>query len=149
MADTLTIRPAGPDELAALSALERASFSQDRIAKRSWRRLLRRPSALVLVAEAQGLAGALVLLFRRRSGIARVYSLAVTAASRGNGVGGALLTQASAAAAQRGCTHLRLETRLDNRAAQALFRRQGFAVTGRTESYYQDGMAALRLERRL
>ena len=149
MADILTIRPAGPDEVAALSALEQASFSQDRIARRSWRRLLRRPSALVLVAEARELAGALVLLFRRGAGIARVYSLAVAASSRGSGIGGALLAQAGAAAAQRGCTHLRLETRLDNRAAQALFRRHGFAVTGRTEHYYQDGMTALRLERRL
>ncbi len=149
MAELLTIRPADPDAAAALNALELASFGQDRIAPRSWRRLLRRPSALVLVAEAQELAGAVVLLFRRRTAIARVYSLAVAAAWRGSGLGAALLAQAGDAAARRGCTRLRLETRLDNRAAQALFRRQGFAVTGRTENYYQDGMAALRLERRL
>ena len=47
----------------------------------------------------------------------------------------------------RPCRAVRLETRLDNSRAQALFARQGFAVTGRTDGYYQDGMAALRLER--
>jgi len=149
MADTLSIRPAGPDDLAALTALEAASFNLDRIARRSWRRLLCRPSALVLVAGTADLVGALVLLFRRHSRIARVYSIAVAATERGSGLGGALLSEAGWAAVRRGCTHLRLETRLDNRAAQALFRRQGFALTGRTENYYQDGMAALRLERRL
>jgi [ribosomal protein S18]-alanine N-acetyltransferase len=143
------LRIAGPTDLAALAALEQASFRQDRIAQRSWRRLLRRPSVVVLVAEAAGLAGALVLLLRRGSRIARVYSIAVAAARRGSGLGGALLQRAGEEASRRGCTHLRLETRLDNSAAQALFRRQGFAVTGQTEDYYQDGMAALRLERGL
>ena len=141
------------DDLAALVALEAASFSQDRISRRSWRRLVLRPSAMVLASVAAigsgDLAGALVLLFRRRSRIARVYSIAVAASSRGNGVGAALLAQAGAAATRRGCTHLRLETRVDNRPAQVLFRREGFAETGRTEDYYQDGMAALRFERRL
>jgi [ribosomal protein S18]-alanine N-acetyltransferase len=144
MADTYSIRPAGPDDLALLNALEETSFSLDRITRRSWRRLLRQPSALVLIA---GSDGALVLLFRRGARIARIYSIAVAAARRGSGLGGALLEEAGNAALRRGCTHLRLETRLDNRGAQALFRRQGFAPIGRTENYYQDGMAALRLER--
>jgi ribosomal-protein-alanine N-acetyltransferase len=146
--DQSAVRPADQTDLPALIALEEASFAHDRISRRSWQRLLRRPTALVLVvAEAAGLAGALVLLFRRRSYIARVYSIA--AARRRGGIGRALLAAAGNAAARRSCTHLRLETRLDNHAAQALFRRQGFAPIGRTENYYQDGMTALRLERRL
>jgi ribosomal protein S18 acetylase RimI-like enzyme len=144
------LRAANDSDRAALEALEAASFTQDRIASRSWRRLLRRPSALVLVA-ARGphLAGALVLLFRRGSGVARVYSLAVAAAERGRGIARLLLGHAADASAGRGCRAIRLETRLDNAPAQALFRREGFAVTGRTERYYEDGMAALRLERPL
>jgi [ribosomal protein S18]-alanine N-acetyltransferase len=146
----MALRPAVPTDLAQLIALEQASFAGDRIAAPSWRRLLRRPSVQVLVAEnAAGIAGALVLLFRRRSRIARVYSIAVMERHRGTGLGRALIEQAQCCAAQRGCTRLRLETRLDNHPAQALFARLGFAVTAQAPDYYQDGMAALRLECRL
>ncbi|GGF30835.1 hypothetical protein GCM10011611_41130 [Aliidongia dinghuensis] len=144
------LRVATPADRPALEALEAASFSQDRISARSWRRLLRRPSALILVAPAAaGLAGALVMLFRRGSRIARVYSIAVAAAQRGNGFARLLLGRAADAAQERGCRAVRLETRLDNHNAQSLFAREGFAVTGRTDDYYEDGMAALRLERPL
>src|ERR1700761_4630719 len=44
------LRAANDADRPGLAALEAASFTQDRIAPRSWRRLLRRPSALVLVA---------------------------------------------------------------------------------------------------
>jgi ribosomal protein S18 acetylase RimI-like enzyme len=144
------LRAANDADRPSLAALEAASFTQDRIAPRSWRRLLQRPSALVLVAcLGERVAGALVLLFRRGSRIARVYSLAVAATDRGRGLARLLLNRAIRASAARGCRAVRLETRLDNVPAQALFGREGFAVTGRTERYYEDGMAALRLERPL
>jgi len=144
------LRLALPSDLARLIALEQASFTGDRIAPRSWRRLLRRPSALVLVAAAgDGIAGALILLFRRHSCIARVYSIAVAERRRGSGLGHSLIETAKGLAAQQGCSRLRLETRLDNGPAQTLFRRLGFAVAGQTPDYYQDGMAALRLEYRI
>ena len=159
------VRLANDSDRPALVALEAASFAHDRITPRSWRRLLARPSALILVAgntpgsaashrphaniPDQGIAGALVLLFRRGSRVARVYSLAVAAADRGRGIARMLLDQAASAATARNCRTVRLETRLDNTAAQSLFHREGFAVTGRTDAYYEDGMAALRLERPL
>jgi len=39
--------------------------------------------------------------------------------------------------------------RIDNAGAIALYRREGFAGTGREENYYEDGAAALRFEKRL
>ena len=142
------VRVANLSDRPALEALETASFAQDRIASRSWRRLLQRPSALVLVApHGAEIAGALVLLFRRGSQVARIYSIAVAASARGAGIGPSLIDWALLVATARRCRAVRLETRLDNSRAQALFARQGFAVTGRTDGYYQDGMAALRLER--
>lgn len=144
----MSVRVASLSDRPALAALEAASFTQDRITPRSWQRLLQRQSALVLVAPHDtGIAGALVLLFRNGSRIARIYSIAVASAERGTGIGPALIGWALLVAAARQCRAVRLETRLDNIQAQALFARQGFAVTGRTDGYYQDGTAALRLER--
>lgn len=145
---TSSVRVANASDWEALAALETASFTEDRIAPRGWRRLLMQPSALVLVAPRNtAINGALVLLFRRGTEVARVYSIAVAEPARGAGMGGTLIEWAVLAAAARGCTAMRLETRLDNHPARALFARHGFTVTGRTERYYQDGMAALRLER--
>ncbi len=145
---TSSVRVATLADWPALVALETACFTHDRIAPRGWRRMLQRPSALVLVTPRNAaINGALVLLFRRDTRVARIYSIAVDERARGRGMGATLLEWAVLAAAARGCTTLRLETRLDNRAARTLFVRHGFAVTGRTERYYEDGMAALRLER--
>jgi ribosomal protein S18 acetylase RimI-like enzyme len=143
-----TLRTATLLDLPRLVALEEASFAGNRIARRSWSQLLRGPSALVFVAEhSDEIVGALVLLFRQTSCVARVYSIAVAARHRGTGIGRALMEIASLAVAARGCTCMRLETRLDNHPAQALFARLGYTVTGQTAGYYEDGMAALRLER--
>ncbi|HLZ65522.1 MAG TPA: N-acetyltransferase [Aliidongia sp.] len=145
---TSSVRVANALDWEALAALEATSFAHDRISPRGWRRLLKQPSALILVAPRNvAITGALVLLFRQGTQVARVYSIAVAESARGSGMGGTLLEWAVLAAAARGCTVMRLETRLDNYPAQTLFARHGFTVTGRTEAYYQDGMAALRLER--
>ncbi|HVZ45526.1 MAG TPA: peptidase C39 family protein, partial [Ramlibacter sp.] len=145
------LRRAAPEDLAALCALEESAFSGDRISARSWRSLLASASAAVLVAPAgqQALDGAAVLLTRRASGVARLYSIAVASAARGHGVGGALVQACIEAARGKGCSVLRLETRADNRAAQSLFRRFGFTEIGRKPRYYADGQTAWRFEKSL
>jgi [ribosomal protein S18]-alanine N-acetyltransferase len=143
-----SVRVASLTDCAALAALEESSFTHDRISPRAWRRLLQQPTALVLAAPRNtAISGALVLLFRGRTRVARVYSIAVHESVRGSGLGATLLEWAVLAATARGCIALRLETRTDNHAAQTLFTRHGFKIVGRTEGYYQDGAAALRLER--
>ena len=69
---------AGPADLPALEQLENAAFSSDRISRRSWGRLLLSPSARVLVVRSgQTLGGACVVLRRKGSSVARLYSIAV------------------------------------------------------------------------
>jgi ribosomal protein S18 acetylase RimI-like enzyme len=141
---TTTIRPGTPADLDAIVALEQAAFATDRISRRSFARLLGRPSAAVLVAErGRMLLGCAVVLFRAFSRRARLYSLAVAPAVAGQGIGGRLLGAAEDAAIEKGCVSLGLEVRADNRAALGLYQRRDYRLIGRTEDYYSDGAAAL------
>ncbi|WP_394790918.1 GNAT family N-acetyltransferase/peptidase C39 family protein [Rhodoferax sp.] len=144
---TLSLRTAGTQDLPALVQLEQSAFSGDRISTRSWRSLVCSASASVTIAStADGVAGASVLLHGARSSVARLYSIAVDPAARGQGVARRLLEAAIERARAVGASVLRLETRADNRAAQALFTRYGFTPLDRKPGYYADGMDALRYQ---
>ena len=111
----------------------------DRLSRRSLGRLLSRSSALTLVAVAGGdIVGYAMLLFRKGSRAARLYSLVRSPASAGQGIGEALLVAAERAAAKRGAGEMRLEVRPDNGRAKALYERLGYAVFARIADYYED-----------
>jgi ribosomal protein S18 acetylase RimI-like enzyme len=149
-APLVRIRAAQPGDIAALCRLETAVFPGDRIAPASFRRLLSRPSAELRVATAGGdLLGYALLLFRKGTSVARLYSIAVAAEARGRGVGRRLMEDAARIARARGSLSLRLEVRRDNSAAIGLYEGLGYRVFGRHAGYYDDGMDALRMECRL
>lgn len=144
------IRPARASDVHALLAIESAVFHSDRLSRRSFRHLVASPSAAVLVALADGkVAGYCVLLFRAGVPAARLYSIATAADFEGRGIGRSLIEASEREAAKRGRRSLRLEVREDNSRAIAIYRRVGFEPIGREPGYYQDDMAAIRLEKRL
>jgi ribosomal-protein-alanine acetyltransferase len=146
----MTIRKAETGDIAAIARLEERAFASDRLSRRNIAALSRRPTAACLVAEQGGaLAGYALVLFRRGSNAARLYSIAVDPASSGRGIGARLLAAAEAAALAGGAQTLRLEVRTDNDAAIRLYEGRGYRAIGRRESYYADGTAALRYERPL
>ena len=139
------IRQALASDVDGLVALEHAVFAADRLSPRSYRRLVAGCSARVLVATEEGrIVGSAVVLFRARSRVARLYSIAVAPGMAGAGTGRALLSSAFAAAAEHDCTELRLEVREDNPRAIAFYERNGFVATGRRPGYYADGATAIR-----
>lgn len=145
---SLHFRAATETDLDSLFELEFAAFTADRISRRSWQDLLASQSAHIIVAELAGkVAGSVVLLFNQKTSIARVYSLAVSTPARGHGLGEKLLEAAVEKAERNGSHAVRLETRADNQTAQRLFERCGFASFERTDTYYEDGMDALRYQR--
>ncbi|WP_019592416.1 GNAT family N-acetyltransferase/peptidase C39 family protein [Thioalkalivibrio sp. ALRh] len=151
-AESPLIRPATLEDLEALVALEDAAFEIDRISRRQFRYLLTRGHAATLVAESpggEGLLGYVMLLFSRGTSLARLYSIAVSARARGQGLGRRLVEAAEDAARQHGRTDLRLEVRRDNAASLALFRGLGYRDFGTIDDYYEDHMDALRLQKSL
>ncbi|WP_018873098.1 GNAT family N-acetyltransferase/peptidase C39 family protein [Thioalkalivibrio sp. ALJ16] len=151
-AESPLIRPATLEDLEALVALEDAAFEIDRISRRQFRYLLTRGHAATLVVEdpgGEGLLGYVMLLFSRGTSLARLYSIAVSARARGQGLGRRLVEAAEDAARQHGRTDLRLEVRRDNAASLALFRGLGYRDFGTIDDYYEDHMDALRLQKSL
>jgi len=148
--------PATLADLPRLMALENAVFATDRISRRQFRYLLGK--ALVVKAVDDGpkeepdgekLLGCLVLLFRRDSRHARIYSLAVAPAARRKGLARRLLAYAETASRRRGLSGIVLEVREDNEAALALYLSAGFRRIGRRLNYYEDSATAARLEKKL
>lgn len=144
------IRPGQATDLPALLALEQRSFDHDRMSRRSFARLLAGDTALWRVADSpDGVLGYALVLFRRSSRIARLYSIAIDAGVRGRGLGRTLLQAAERSAADRGADRMRLEVRPDNTAAIALYQAAGYRSIGRYPAFYEDGSDALRLEKAL
>jgi ribosomal protein S18 acetylase RimI-like enzyme len=145
------VRTATPADLDALVALELSAFCGVRMSRRQYRRHLASPGAAVLVAAApgEGLLGSALVFFRSGSSRARLYSIATAPAARGRGLGARLLAAAERAARERGCRALRLEVRVDNAAAIALYERAGYGRIGRYAGYYEDGADAWRYEKTL
>lgn len=144
------IRRATPADLDALVALEQASFDHDRVSRAQFRRHLASPSAAVLVAEARGqVLGAALLFFRRGARVARLYSIAIARAARGQGLGANLLQTAEREARARGCAAMKLEVRTDNAPAIALYERRGYQRRARELGFYENGMDAWRYEKPL
>ncbi|CAI2796958.1 GNAT family N-acetyltransferase [Pseudomonas fluorescens group sp.] len=146
----LSFRVASPFDVPELMALEQQCFTTDRLSSRRFQWMISRAHGQLLVAEEDGqLLGYALVLFRRGSACARLYSIAIAAHLRGVGLGQQLLKRAEACAAAHACAHLRLEVRTDNPGALALYERNGYRRFAVVNDYYEDHSPALRLEKTL
>jgi ribosomal protein S18 acetylase RimI-like enzyme len=144
------IRAAQASGIDALVAIEDAAFATDRLSRRSFRQLIDSDTTDALVAETEGrVAGYCIVLFRAGSGVARLYSVAVSPSLAGTGIGRLLLDAAESTAFEKNRLILRLEVREDNPRAIALYERNGYHRIGRETDYYEDGEAALRYQKTL
>ena len=138
-----SIRPAVRADVATLLALEEATFTADRISRARWLHHIASATASVLVHGQPGaIDAAAVVLYRRNSRRARLYSLAVHSSTRGSGLGAALLAAAETDARANGCTAMHLEVRTGNPVAIALYERHGYTRYGRLAHFYEDGADA-------
>ncbi|MFC6633959.1 GNAT family N-acetyltransferase/peptidase C39 family protein [Microbulbifer taiwanensis] len=147
---TFEIRPAAPADVPALHALEQACFDGDRLSRRRLRHWVAAENRVFLVAERAGqLLGYVLVLLRRGTRLARLYSLAVGPAGRGQGIGRALLCAAEEASSHSGRLFMRLEVAENNHSAIALYRQLGYRTFGSYANYYEDAGDALRMQKRI
>jgi ribosomal-protein-alanine acetyltransferase len=137
-------------DLDALIAIEDSVFTTDHLSRRSFRHFLTSRGATLLVAEESGkLAGYLLVLYRPRSKLARLYSIAVAPHVERRGLGSFLLDAAEGAARRRGRQVMRLEVHQHNTRAIARYEKSGYRLFGRRRKYYDNGGDALRFEKPL
>ncbi len=149
-----SIRVARSGDLDSIMAVEESAFTaDDRFPRRSWARLIHRPTALCLVLPrlpdlpSDGIPeciATIAWLLRKRSSLARMYSLSVHPVARGRGLARALISS-SLRRLPRHIGVLGLEVRSDNTAAVGLYCSLGFVETARLPGYYGPGRPGLRL----
>ena len=150
VASAVAIRQATLKDALALSALEQAVFSSDRLSLRQFRHHLRSAQAEMWLAEdAAGLLGYGLVLLRRGTRLGRLYSLAVAQRGRGFGIAGRLLMTLEQRARERGRVDLRLEVAQNNATAQAVYLRHGYQPFDVRSDYYDDHQAAIRMQKSL
>lgn len=138
------------DDLEKLIAIENRAFELDRFSRRTFRYLLSKANAVTLLDEEDGKpAGYAMLLFNTGTSLARLYSLAVDPDWQGKGIGRALMQATEEHAIAHGCVAMRLEVRADGKRARGLYESQGYRQFGTINDYYEDGMQAIRYEKRL
>jgi [ribosomal protein S18]-alanine N-acetyltransferase len=143
------LRLAVAADLPALAALEE-HFPGDRMSRAALADLLAAARAAIWVAEFEGhVVADAIVAYPPGSGAARLYSLAVDPRYRRRGIAASLLRRAEREARQRGYGAMRLEVRVDNVAARALYEAFGYQLVDTVERFYRDGSAALRLRKHL
>jgi ribosomal-protein-alanine acetyltransferase len=135
---TLALRPAAEEDVAAIMAIERASFPTEAWSEAGMRSTLTDADSVAELAVVDAtVVGYAALLAPIGAQDGEVLTIAVEASYRGQGVGRALLARLLDAAARRGARRVFLEVRADNPVAQALYASEGFAPIGRRPRYYQ------------
>lgn len=147
----LHIRRAVPADLPLIAAIEGVSFSapwpEDHLGAYFGDR-----ASIVLVAEEGLIVGFLIARDEPTADGRRmlhIHDLAVAPSRRRQAVGSSLLAKLIGIARSQGIPRLRLEVRVENEGARLFYEHHGFQVVRRVARYYEDGGAALRMERHI
>jgi ribosomal protein S18 acetylase RimI-like enzyme len=143
------LRKAGPADLDRIAALEAACFgaADGVFSRRQLRDLLNNPNAHWLLSLDGQAMGCWLKASNGRARWARLYSLAVHPALRGQGWGKCLIEAGFTWMRTEGLTTCRAEVKADNRAARQLYACCGYQEAGLLRDYYAPGVDGVRLSR--
>lgn len=130
----MNIRAALATDCAALAAIDRAC-NPSPWSEKQFQTALNQTCGTVLLLEDSG-APAAFIVWQTVAGESELHLIATAPAARRQGYADALLQRWSADCAANGVTRLLLEVRESNAAAQALYRKHGFADMARRRGYY-------------
>ena len=145
------LRPAQLSDLDALLALENATFTSDLLSRRRMRHWIEADNGIFVVAvdKSGTIAGSTLLFTPRDSDSARLYSLAIAKAARGQGLGSRLIRELEKRSRKAGFKRIHLEVAHDNTAARSLYEKLGYRQVRSIPAFYEDGKDAWRMEKAL
>ncbi|MFT4937591.1 MAG: ribosomal protein S18 acetylase RimI-like enzyme/predicted double-glycine peptidase [Paraglaciecola sp.] len=144
----IEIRAANTADLEQLLDLEARSFSTDRLSRRSFQHWLKAKNCVFLVTERDAKIVAYgLLIMRKGTHLARLYSIAVDEQMRGLGIGKDLILAIERKTLQQNKLFIRLEVAKTNASAIKLYESLGYKVFGSYLGYYEDNTDALRMQK--
>lgn len=147
---SIVLRHAALADVPALYQMELRCFSTDQLSVRSFRRFITEKRSDLMAVEVSGqLAGYFLLIYRRGTSLARLYSIAVDPAFRQRGLAEKLLAEAEQQAATRHCALLRLEVRKDNIAAIKLYQKLQYHEFAIKHDFYEDHADAICMQKQV
>lgn len=144
----ISMRLANADDIDALEHIEQRCFDSDRLSRRRMRYWIKAEHGILLLAESgSGIVGYGLVILRKGSRSARLYSLAVLGEARGQRIAPSLLQKLEALAAEKQKLFIRLEVAEDNKAAIKMYKQLGYRKFGIYRQYYATGADALRFQK--
>lgn len=139
----MQLRPASVEDLPDIVKLEETFEPGDRFSEQSYRYLIR-SNSFVWVLEDTEFIGTAVVLVRKNSKTARLYTVAISEKFRGQGLGKRFITDIVEKLTSLGYNKLSLEVKESNINAWKLYESLGFKLQNLIENYYADGSTAKR-----
>ncbi len=150
MSQAIRVRRVRKEDLSGMVELENRSFEFDLFTRKQYRYLIAKANSTAFVLTVgKVISGSAIVLWRKNSTKAHLYTIAVDPALQGRGLGKRLLEVCLKEARRRGCDRFSLEVRADNKRAIALYKEAGYEITGRVAKYYEDDCDALQMEKQL
>ena len=145
---TIGIHEVTATDLSQLVALEKRCFATDRLSKRSFSHWIKSSHRVFLVAKSQTqiVAYGLVIM-RKGTRLARLYSIAVDQDMAGKGIGRQLLLALEDKTVVAGKLFLRLEVEKTNQHAINLYQSMGYKIFGDYQHYYENNGDAFRMQK--
>ena len=147
---SVSVRNAHVDDITQLVALENASFESDRLSQRRFMHWLKATSShrvFMVATEGANVLGYGLVIMRKGTRLARLYSIAVSNTAQGMGVGKKLLLALEQKTLEQDKLFMRLEVATNNTGAIKLYESLGYRTFGTYANYYQGSIDALRMQK--
>ena len=150
---SISVQQATMNELESLYEIERECFTAEAFGKKQIASLLLDPASVGILAmvngEVAGFTIGLVHVAEDEEKTGHIYTLDVAIRYRRKGIGSRLLEEIERIFTENGVNSCYLEMRVDNVAAQMLYRKHGYLEVETLDNYYQRGVHAIRLKKML